>query len=239
MVQEVKPDIIILLAWNQENEKFRNSKTNQQWLQISKDILHLFKENGGKKFIFSGSSSEYDGAIGVFDETVDVEPVSLYGKCKKAFNMYANYYCNECGIRYVGMRIFTMYGDNDRHEFGSIPSIFAALSNGKRVECINPYTTRDFVYVYDVADIILVLLTDDFNGIINIASGKSMHMREVFECIAEKMGCMDKIDINKENDVEVRFDADISLMKSLGLDRCIGEFEKNIEYVIKKRRLSI
>lgn len=97
LMENIKPDILLHLAWNQEEASFRMSDTNLLWLNISISLLYLFEQYGGKRFLFAGSSSEYDGSDGVMHEAVDVIPASLYGLCKKTFNEFAREYCKRGG----------------------------------------------------------------------------------------------------------------------------------------------
>ncbi len=235
MFQNIEPDILVHLAWNQESSNFRQSCENLNWLNVSTRLLYLFEKYGGSKFIFAGSSSEYDGAEGIFKETDDVVPASIYGLCKKTFNEFANEYCKKRNLAYVGMRIFTIYGEEDRHEFGAIPYAITKLSEGEPVTCNNPATTRDYIYADDAASIALKLIAGTFTGIINVASGTPKDMAEVFNTIGKIMGKEDKVRLNLENKIKSRFEADISLLKTLELSET-RDFYEGIRSVIACRQ---
>lgn len=228
MLNSIRPDILIHMAWNQADEGFRMSATNLQWLDISMSLLFLFEQNGGSKFMFAGSSSEYDGAEGIFTEDVDVTPASLYGLCKKTFNQFAREYCRVRNLEYVGMRLFTIYGAEDEHSFGAIPSAFRTLKNDEKLVCNSPNTTRDYIYAEDAANVVVQFMEHSFTGIINVASGKARSMREVFECIGEVMNKPQNVEMSKNSDAGKRFEADITLMKSLGIVGYDSDFDKNI-----------
>lgn len=235
IIKNIAPDILIHLAWNQENSDFRMSEENLKWLNISMELLYSFEKYGGKRFLFAGSSSEYDGANGVFDESADIVPSTLYGLCKKTFNDFANQYCRVRNIDYVGMRLFTIYGREDRHSFGAIPSAIHGLIHGEKIICNSPNTTRDYIYAEDAAHIVVQLMEHTYKGILNVASGIPRNMREVFECIGKSLNQLENIRFNEENMTENRFEADISLMKQLGLTGYNSCFEKNIDDIVKGR----
>lgn len=228
MLNAIRPDILIHMAWNQANEGFRMSVTNLQWLDISMSLLLLFEQNGGSKFMFAGSSSEYDGTEGVFTEETDITPASLYGLCKKTFNEFALEYCRVRNMEYIGMRLFTIYGPEDEHSFGAIPSAFRALKNNEKLVCNSPNTTRDYIYADDAANVAIQLMEHSFAGIINVASGKARSMREVFEHIGQVMDKTQNVEMSKTSDAGKRFEADITLMKSLGIVGYDSDFDKNI-----------
>lgn len=234
LMEKVQPDIFVHLAWNQAVENFRMSDTNLLWLNISTHLLYLFEQFNGTRFIFAGSSSEYDGATGVFDESVDVVPASLYGLSKKTFNLFAENYCKVRHIEYVGMRLFTIYGSEDEHSFGAIPSALCKLSRGEKLVCNSPETTRDYIYVEDAASVVEQLLEHTFCGIVNVASGQARTMREVFQYIGNAMNKSECVVMNENPSESKRFEADIQLLKSLHMEGIYGEFEKNINKVIQE-----
>lgn len=65
IVEEIKPDIILHLAWGRQDGTARNSDENIEWLEASYHLLRRFINNGGKQFVFAGSSSEYEEDCGL------------------------------------------------------------------------------------------------------------------------------------------------------------------------------
>lgn len=234
LLENIKPDILLHLAWDQSNASFRMSQTNLLWLNISTSLLYLFEQYGGRRFLFAGSSSEYDGTEGVFDENVDVLPASLYGLCKKTFNEFARDYCKLRGIEYVGMRLFTIYGEEDTHSFGAIPSAIRILGENEELLCNSPDTTRDYIYAGDAAMIIRSLLEHPFTGIVNVASGKARTMREVFQYIGTAMGKSQYVVMNENSTANKQFEADISLLKKLGISGYNSDFEIKIREILRR-----
>lgn len=236
LIENIKPDILLHLAWDQEEASFRMSDTNLLWLNISISLLYLFEQYGGKRFLFAGSSSEYDGSDGVMHEAVDVLPTSLYGLCKKTFNEFAREYCKRREIKYVGMRLFTIYGEEDTHSFGAIPSAIRLLLGKEEFICNSPDTTRDYIYSADAASVILQLMEHSFTGIVNVASGNSRSMREVFQCIGNACGKAQYLKMAESSSESKRFEADIHLLNQLGISGYNSDFEMNIKEMIQKRK---
>lgn len=235
LLESIRPDILIHLAWNQLDASFRMSHTNLLWLNISTSLLYLFEQSGGKRFLFAGSSSEYDGTEGVFDESVDVTPSSLYGLCKKTFNEFACEYCKSRQIEYIGMRLFTIYSAEDPHKFGAIPSSIHTLASSKKLICNNPNTTRDYIFVEDAATVILQLIEHSFTGIVNVASGEAQTMQSIFYCIGEAMGKRHLITMNEFSTESTKFEADIHLLKELGISGYNSDFKTNIKEIVRRK----
>ena len=232
LIERVRPDILIHLAWDQTSADFRMSDKNLLWLTVSMNLLYEFHHFGGGRFLFAGSSSEYDGEAGVFAEEVDVLPVSLYGQCKKNFSTFGQQYCKGTNVSFVSLRYFTIYGAGDPHTFGAIPSTLRKLREGEAVTCNSPLTTRDYIYVGDAARITVELAEHEFEGIVNVASGVPRTMEQVFTYIAQCMGKEELLAINTNNREKHIFEADISLLKRLGLERTISDFEENMKHIV-------
>ena len=68
LIGKVQPELCCHFAWALNASGFKTSPLNLQWLEASIRILRLFVKNGGKKFLFAGSSSEYTVKSGVSEE---------------------------------------------------------------------------------------------------------------------------------------------------------------------------
>ena len=84
VLDEVKPDIVIHLAWYTEPKKFYNDPINNDWKEKTKYFIKKFFLLGGQKFIFSSTCNEY----GIEKLTLPIKedspcnPLTLYGKAK-------------------------------------------------------------------------------------------------------------------------------------------------------------
>lgn len=226
LVDKYQPEYIIHLAWDQA-EGFRQADSNLLWLTASLDLLYSFKINKGKRFIFAGSSSEYDGENGVFSEG-DSFATTQYGLCKRKFTEIGCKFGVDFGIEVVSARYFTLYGEYDRHLFGAIPSAINAFYRKERVYCKSPNTVRDYIYVGDAADATIELLQSDITGPINIASGRAQTIRDVFNKIAKQMKAEDLLYVSdKSNRIDI-LSADITRMKNELGYTCRTDFDEGI-----------
>lgn len=91
VVERVRPEALVHLAWDQKDAGFRNAPANLDWLSVSVNLLRAFYDCGGKRFLFAGTSSEYDGRSGRMEETAAARPVSMYGQCKRAVTALTPY----------------------------------------------------------------------------------------------------------------------------------------------------
>lgn len=232
IIELIKPNCIIHLAWDQTKKDFRKSNENLKWLNISMDLLYNFIESGGNRFIFAGSSSEYDGMNGTFTEEDDITPISEYGKCKKLFSEFGKTYCeNKCS--FVSLRYFTIYGEKDSHYFGAIPETVRKLKNNEDVFCNSPYTTRDYIYADDAAQITYDMIENNFEGIVNVATGKPQKMKDIFCTIGRALDKENLVHINEDNKTIKEFNADIRLLNSLNIKKDMLDFKQRINNIIE------
>ena len=114
LMERVRPDMMIHLAWGLDDSSFLASEKNIRWLEASLHLITLFCQNGGKRCLFAGTSSEYGiGFEGNREETRDRE-FSMYGMCKSSVETIAAYYCRQNGVQFAAARYFSVYGPGDR-----------------------------------------------------------------------------------------------------------------------------
>lgn len=233
LIAELKPELCIHLAWDQQGADFRESLANSVWLFASFDLLDCFWQNGGRRFLFAGSSSEYDMHSGGFKEDGAVGEGSLYGQCKRLFTQVAGMYNKATTMEVAVARYFTVYGEHDRHEFGAIPSAIDSFARGLPVLCKSPFSIRDYISADDAAAATAALLDSGITGAVNIASGEPRAMREVFSLIAEIMGCPELLSFGDVPGTALT--ADVSRMHGELGYRCVVDFREGIARTVKWR----
>lgn len=219
LIKRVRPDIILHLAWGQQDGPARNACTNIEWLEASYKLLRAFIDSGGRRFVFAGTSSEYEDLDGLRREIPVKIQMSMYGETKKAFSDVAKNYCRRVGVEFADVRLFTLYGEGDPHEFGAIPMCIRTLMDNKQFICKAPNTVRDYVYIQDAARAVEAVITSNYCGSINVSSGQPRSMREVFGYIAGLLGKQDLLRMENEDGCELILVGDNStLLNVIGFD---------------------
>ncbi|MEJ2230896.1 MAG: NAD-dependent epimerase/dehydratase family protein [Nitrospirales bacterium] len=139
------------------------------------NILEHAVKHGVRKVTFASSGGAIYGEQEVFpaSESHKTDPLSPYGISKLAGEKYLAYYANATGLRYVALRFANVYG----------PPI--VNGTGKQ--------TRDFIFVDDVVEAIMVTLEEDIQGIFNVGTGQESTVNECYKIIKEltKSQCKD------------------------------------------------
>jgi nucleoside-diphosphate-sugar epimerase len=238
-LSRIKPQVLMHFAWNVGKSDFINSPDNLTWVEISLHLLRLFIENGGEHFLFAGSSSEYGDTRGL-SEFSNFAPKCLYGSCKAVFNDIARTFSASRGIRYTGIRYFSVYGERDIRPGRAIPSIIKAILRREPVICKSPYNIWDYIYIEDAAEATLRILEKNYTGIINVGSGIPHPMREVFKLIAKKMAGENLLRFDESNRDKIVLVANVAVLRdkvgfsgrfdfNLGMDKTIAWWKANEE----------
>lgn len=191
---KIKPEYLIHLAWDTK-QGYLDSDSNFDLLASSINMLRYFKKNRGKKVIYSGTCFEYKFKNDKLKEYDELNPDTIYAKCKNYLREVSELYCEKYGIDLCWSRIFYMYGKNENQN-RLFPYIINSLKNDKKVSINYSQIKKDYIYAGDVARILALIINSNINGIINICSGKAISLKEFALIIAKKM--------NKEHLLELK-----------------------------------
>jgi nucleoside-diphosphate-sugar epimerase len=107
-------------------------------------------------------------------------------------------FAEECCVSIACGRPFYIYGPNE-HVERLVPYVITNLLNNEAVMCRNGSLIRDYLYVEDVADAFVSLLISDIEGVVNIASGQPITIRDLVNYIAEKINKKSLVQINNNS----------------------------------------
>lgn len=199
----VQADYLLHLAWVTNTNKYWNSTDNFYWLKSSIQLFDSFIKYGGKRIVSSGSCAEYDWSYGYCTEALTPSSKSSapYVVCKQALSSVLQSFSEVCGVSTACGRPFYLYGPNENSE-RLVSYIITNLLNDKPVFCRNGSLIRDYLYVEDVADAFVSLLVSEIEGVVNIASGQPIMIRDLVNCIAEKLNKISLVQMDNNNTEE-------------------------------------
>lgn len=152
-------------------------------IQLIKAINNLEK----RIYLFFASSSHvYKSKATKIKESDKLKPHNLYGLTKSIAEKILMNNSNNNIVLCIG-RIFSFYHDSQKPPF-LYPSIKERLIKEdleKPFELYGADSKRDFLNAEDVAKIILDLVLKNYEGIINIGSGKSITISEFVQSISK------------------------------------------------------
>jgi nucleoside-diphosphate-sugar epimerase len=180
-----RPDVVIHLAWSGVGNALRNDPAQIDNLRVTLAVVAVAHEAGARHFVGLGSQAEYGPCSGAIDESAPTRPTSLYGVSKLATGVFARHACEERGVRFAWVRLFSAYGPMDDPAW-MISSLVLQLLARRRPPLTLGEQRWDYVYAADAADaVVRVALEPEARGIFNLGSGQAHTIRYVAESIRD------------------------------------------------------
>jgi len=191
-------------------------------VNVSKTLALLDACRSGKvkKFVFSSSSAVYgDSDMFPTKESCSKNPLSPYALQKSVIEDYCKMFYNLYGVESVCLRYFNVFGPRQAGSGPYANVISSWCENGIKHKKIRldgkGESSRDFVYVKDVAKANLLAMTSHMkHACINIGGGNSIPIKDVLLTFEE---CFDVQVTNAPARLgdPLRTLADVSLAKTL------------------------
>ncbi|HAW52457.1 MAG TPA: nucleoside-diphosphate sugar epimerase [Flavobacteriales bacterium] len=204
-------------------------------------LERLRTSNNPPAIIFASSAAVYGNPQKIpIMEGDPTYPLSPYGVSKLSAERYIDVYCKLYDIAGATLRIFSVYGPEDKRV---VHDIFRKLEeNRERLFLLgNGSQERDFIYVEDVARA-LFLVADrapKMGEVYNVGSGRSTSISQLAKEICQAVGVSPKIEYeNKERpddpDISV---ANIDRLKKLGFE-CKFSLQDGIKRIYDQKKKS-
>jgi len=144
------------------------------------------------RIVYLSTSAVYEGNRVPYRETMPLDPPDLKALSKKVNEETAALYEDRYGIETVGLRPFSVYGPGEttKGPFANVISLFAwAMQAGRRpIVWGDGSQTRDFIAVDDVARAVVLAITSDHTGVLNVGTGIETSFIDVVEILNEFLG---------------------------------------------------
>jgi UDP-glucose 4-epimerase len=213
-------DIVIHLAAKiSVEESIKNpSETFHINVDGTKNVLVACEKTHVKKLIVASSAAVYGESLPNVKLTEDskVDPISPYGESKVMMEHEISKFIAKHNINCIILRFFNIYGIGQSPEYaGVITKFMKKITTNKPLEIFGDgMQTRDFVSIKDVIDSIYDAIENGKNGTYNIASGKTITIKELAEFMISLYGKDLEIIYNNAKKGDIKFSqADISLAK--------------------------
>jgi nucleoside-diphosphate-sugar epimerase len=216
---DMSPDYLIHLAWYVEHQKFWQSKLNADYVLATSQLWKHFIKNKGKKAVFLGSCAEESSTLYGRSKKITSNMISLIGESS-----------DNCPS-YVWGRIFGLYGPGE-NPLRIVPYLLQTYILGKTPEIKNPHSEYDFIYVKNLAKMIVGSLFNDICGVVDFGQGTQFTIEHLANQLQQKFFPQ----MNKPNtlpsDDFVKFIPDLHWQKHINFNFELTSFEDSIvEYL--------
>lgn len=188
ILEQVKADVLLHLAWFDDPRSRWHSVSNLTWTSATLDLIEKFAATGGKRVVFGSSCAVYEfSARNIHTETDRLAPTSLYGAAKAATANLLMTAQHALGISFVEARIFFCYGSGEPAG-RLVADLITGISKGQSVACTDGMQLRDYLHASDVGGALQTLAASDCTGPVNVASGSAIRVSELITEVAAQMG---------------------------------------------------
>lgn len=172
-------------------------------------LLEFARKKQIRQFVFASSSSVYgiNPNIPWKESEADLMPISPYASSKLAGEKIGFTYSHLYGIRFIALRLFTVYGPRQRPDL-AISKFFNAIINGHPIHMYGDGSTgRDYTYVEDIVRGIRSAISYDASRyeIFNLGNNKPTSLKVLIDMIAGITGKVPEIIPCSEQPGDVRF----------------------------------
>lgn len=174
-----------------ESDRIRDVEEN---LVGTLQLLEACVNKSVSKFVFASSGGTVYGIPSAIPipETHETNPISAHGAMKLAAEKYVQMYGAQLGLEYLILRCANAYGPGQTGRRGQ-GIIGRAIQKALRDETLEIWgdgtVVRDFIYVGDVAEALLLAITSDAAGeLVNIGSGTRTSVNDIVDLVGRAMG---------------------------------------------------
>lgn len=250
-------DFVIHLGARTDTTEFDTTVFDRLNLNYSKAVWEKCARHQ-LPLIYASSAATYgDGGFGYTDDhalTSKLQPLNPYGESKNAFDKWALLQ-RQAPPFWAGLKFFNVYGPNEYHKGRMASVVFHAYDQISETGSMNLFRShrndygdgmqlRDFVYVKDVAEVILFLMNrKPANGLYNLGTGKARTFIDLANACFSAMKKTPVISfIDTPMDIRDRYqyftEADMRKLRNVGYKRSFTTLEDGIEDYVRNYLLS-
>jgi len=217
-IVEFQAEVCVHTAWITTPGVYLESPENEKFRDASLTFLRKACAAGARHIVGLGTCVEYRmGNEPLCEESTPVEPGTTYARCKNELRLALEAGAREGGYTFSWARVFYPYGPGE-HPSRLCSSIIAKLKAGEEVLLRTPGSTKDYIYIDDLASALLAVVGKRFAGTINLGTGGGVSVEQVARQLGGLLGRPDLIRLAADPapDPFPFVVADIGKLKSLG-----------------------
>ena len=207
----------------------------------------------GLPLVYASSASTYgDGQFG-FDDNhdliPDLKPLNLYAQSKQDFDLWALRQERQ-PFFWAGLKFFNVFGPNEYHKERMASVIFQAFNTISETGKMSLFRShnpafkdgeqaRDFIYVEDVAKVILFFMNSRKNsGIYNIGTGEARTYLSLTKAVFKSMNKPENIGfVDTPDDLRGKYQyytcANIEKLRSVGYNERFYSLEEGVDDYVR------
>ena len=197
LMQEFKPDIVVHAAasYKDPHNWVEDSMTNVLGTSI---VCQAMQKAGVNRMIYFQTALCY--GLKPLEQPITLDhPILPRGSSYAISKTAAEDYVHLSGLDYVTFRLANAYGP--RNISGPLPTFFKRLTNDQK--CFVMDTRRDFVYIDDMIDCIMLAIDGKGQGTYHLSSGSDYSIQELFDATTEALGMNISVEVRERQPDDV------------------------------------
>ncbi|CAM8635603.1 WcaG Nucleoside-diphosphate-sugar epimerases [Comamonadaceae bacterium] len=181
LVGDFRPDAVVHTAasYKDPDDWYSDTLTN---CVGGSNIVNAAKKFGVKRFVYFQTALCY--GLKPMQQPIRLDHPRLPGTSSYAISKTANeFYLELSGIDYVTFRLANVVGP--RNVAGPLPIFYQRLKDGK--QCFVTKARRDFVFVKDLARVVLKACDGVGHGAYHFSSGQDVAIQELYDAVVDAM----------------------------------------------------
>jgi UDP-glucuronate 4-epimerase len=173
----------------------------------TQNLLEIAVKQKVPHFVFASSSSVYgvNPRVPWREDDFVLQPISPYASTKVSGELLGHVYSHLYGMRFVALRLFTVYGPRQRPDL-AIHKFARLIASGRPIPVFGDGSTRrDYTYVDDIVAGVRAALRYNRSQyeVINLGNNQTVTLIEMIRGIEEAMGTRATIDWQPEQPGDV------------------------------------
>jgi UDP-glucose 4-epimerase len=181
LVGDFRPDAVVHTAasYKDPDDWYSDTLTN---CVGGSNMVNAAKKFGVKRFVYFQTALCY--GLKPMQQPIRLDHPRLPGTSSYAISKTANeFYLELSGIDYVTFRLANVVGP--RNVAGPLPIFYQRLKDGK--QCFVTKARRDFVFVKDLARVVLKACDGVGHGAYHFSSGQDVAIQELYDAVVDAM----------------------------------------------------
>jgi UDP-glucose 4-epimerase len=189
-------DVVHHLAWSTVPSEASRAPVEDARVNIvgSLSLIRVIQEvEPEARIVFASSGGTVYGALSTIPATEDhpLRPISAHGVSKLAVESYFELARRESGLSSISLRIGNLYGPGQSRErmFGAVTQFASRALAGEPIRIFGDgAVTRDYVFIDDVVDALILAGNSRHTGPLNIGTGVGHSLNDVATIVAAAAG---------------------------------------------------
>ncbi|MBI2928364.1 MAG: NAD(P)-dependent oxidoreductase [Verrucomicrobia bacterium] len=182
------PEVCVHTAWISTPGVYLDSPENERFVEWSREFGKRAVEAGVRHVIVLGTCIEYQiTRAPLAEDRTPVLPTTTYARCKHELHSRLQEALATEQASLCWARVFYPYGPGE-HPSRLCSSLVQSIRRGQPVTLKTPDSTKDYIYIDDLARALLLLVERSFAGAINLGTGEGVTVRQIAERIEQLLG---------------------------------------------------